>query len=118
MDHAYFYSEGKGMPGRGEIEGEDPFYGIYLEMVRETMVDLAEKRRLHFNRPSGFNAPIIYHAMGEGAVSCGSEPRNIRLEEKVATLHSNCVLSFDVEKTRQIVQSFYGEAAEAPKADL
>lgn len=118
MEHAYFYSEGRGLSGRGDIEGEDPYYSLYLEMIRETMIDLAEERRGCFNRSSGFTAPIIYHAMGEGGISCGAEPGNIRLEEEVATLHSNCVLSFDVEKTRQIVQTFYGEAAQVPKADL
>ena len=34
------------------------------------------------------------------------------------TLHSNCVLSFDVDKPRAKVREFYGEAAEKPQADL
>ncbi|MBI3083616.1 MAG: methyltransferase domain-containing protein [Candidatus Omnitrophica bacterium] len=37
---------------------------------------------------------------------------------EVAFLHSNCVLSFDVEKPRKIVQQFYGQAAEEPQAEL
>jgi len=37
---------------------------------------------------------------------------------EVAFLHSNCVLSFDVEKPRKIVQQFYGQAAEQPQPEL
>jgi SAM-dependent methyltransferase len=36
----------------------------------------------------------------------------------VLTLHSNCVLSFDVDKPRQLVREFYGKAAERPNTEL
>jgi SAM-dependent methyltransferase len=36
----------------------------------------------------------------------------------VLTLHSNCVLSFDVDKPRALVREYYGKAAETPQAQL
>jgi SAM-dependent methyltransferase len=39
-------------------------------------------------------------------------------ERPVLTLHSNCVLSFDVDKPRAKMREFYGEAAERPQAGL
>jgi MoaA/NifB/PqqE/SkfB family radical SAM enzyme/SAM-dependent methyltransferase len=116
MEQSYFYTEG--LTGEGNPEGEDPYYDLYLEMIKETLSDLAEGRKKLFNRKSGYNAPLIYQAMGEGAISCGSDAGAFELEKEVATLHSNCVLSFNVEKTREMVQSFYGKAAEEPQKEL
>ncbi|MBI1820120.1 MAG: radical SAM protein, partial [Nitrospirae bacterium] len=97
IEHSYFYT--KSLTGKGDIEGEDPYYDLYINLIKETMVDLAESRKNQFNLKSGFQAPIIYHAMGEGAISCGSDGSGIEVEKEVALLHSNCVLSFNVEKT-------------------
>ena len=36
----------------------------------------------------------------------------------VRTLHSSCVVSFDVDRPRAIVRAYYGDAATTPKADL
>ncbi|MBI3011175.1 MAG: methyltransferase domain-containing protein [Candidatus Omnitrophica bacterium] len=55
--------------------------------------------------------------MGDGAVVCGTTELGDN-DTEVAFLHSNCVLSFDVEKPRKIVQEFYGEAAEKPQKEL
>jgi hypothetical protein len=42
--------------------------------------------------------------------------RDIMFE--LGTAHSNCILSFDVEKPHRIVQEFYGQAAEKPQPEL
>ncbi|MBI1824038.1 MAG: methyltransferase domain-containing protein [Nitrospirae bacterium] len=116
IEHSYFYT--KGLTGKGDIEGEDPYYDLYIDLIKETMADLAENRRSQINLKSGFQAPIIYHAMGEGAISCGTEGSGMEVEKEVSLLHSNCVLSFNVEKTRHLVQAFYGKAAEVPQKEL
>jgi MoaA/NifB/PqqE/SkfB family radical SAM enzyme/ubiquinone/menaquinone biosynthesis C-methylase UbiE len=105
IEHSYFYSD-------GDVLGDDPYYGIYTELIKDIMKDLAKKGRGSFNKKSGYNAPLIFHAMGDGAVDCGMD------SEDVNTLHSNCVLSFNVEKPYKVIQEFYGRAAEEPKADL
>ncbi len=115
IEHSFFHSEGEN--GTGTILGEDPYYSLYLEMIKDVMFDLAREKRTGVNTRSGFSVPPVYHAMGEGGVVCGMKEELIS-EEEVSTLHSNCVLSFDVEKPHKIVQDFYGEAAEAPQADL
>jgi ubiquinone/menaquinone biosynthesis C-methylase UbiE len=110
IEHSFFFSTMKN--GRGNILGEDPYYRIYTELVMDIMKELAKRGRESFNKRSGYNAPIIYHAMGENTVVCGVDTGYVR------TLHSNCVLSFDVEKPYRVVQEFYGKAADEPKADL
>ena len=81
------------------------------------MFDLAQAARSSFNTRSGYAAPVIYHAMGQDAIVCGTEEVLLG-EQDVSTLHSNCVLSFDVEKPHRIVQEFYGMAAVQPQAEL
>ncbi|MBI3324802.1 MAG: methyltransferase domain-containing protein [Candidatus Omnitrophica bacterium] len=56
--------------------------------------------------------------MGEGAITCGQAHPSRTGPVEVATLHSNCVLAFDVEKPRAVVRGFYTKAAEQPQAEL
>lgn len=97
----------------------DPHYPLYVHLAKRIMRDLAERGRAVHNTRSGYTPPPIYHAMGRGAIPSGTftalpGPETITL----GTLHSNCVLSFDVEKPRKVVQHFYGGAAEQPQVDL
>ncbi|HEY5593691.1 MAG TPA: methyltransferase domain-containing protein, partial [Nitrospiria bacterium] len=117
IEHSYFSSESRNGTGAGTILGEDPYYPLYREIIQDVMHDLARKKRGAFNTRSGFSAPVIYHAMGEGGIVCGANEELIG-DPAVSTLHSNCVLSFDVEKPHKIVQEFYGKAAEKPQAEL
>ncbi len=105
IEHSYFYSA-------GDVLGDDPYYGIYTELIKDIMKDLAKRGREGFNKKSGYNAPLIFHTMGEGGEVCVGDSGD------VSTLHSNCVLSFDVERPYRVIQEFYGRAAEQPKADL
>ncbi len=114
IEHAYLYSK--------ELHGADPYCTLYKEMIADALIELAEEKRRVFNTRSGFNAPVIFKAMGEGAVVCGTTQPSPLYQEGikgcVKTLHSNCVLSFDIDKARQIVRTFYGRAAKEPQAEL
>ncbi len=109
-EHAWSFSEGDPL-------APDPYYPIQLALVRRVMTTLGKEKRARANRRSGYDAPVVLHAMGEGAIACGTADGALA-EQPVLTLHSNCVLSFDVDKPRAKVREYYAAAAEQPKADL
>ena len=109
LEHSYFFS--------GDFLGNDPYYPLYQALLLEAMDALAARKAALVNRRGGYDAPRIYHAMGDGAVVCGTSELGAH-DVEVAFLHSNCVLSFDVEKPRQLVREFYGQAAAQPQAEL
>jgi len=109
IEHSYFFS--------GNFLGDDPYYSLYRALLVDAMDALTAQKAALVNKRSGYDAPRIFHAMGDGAVVCGTTELSAD-ETEVAFLHSNCVLSFDVEKPRKIVQQFYGQAAEQPQAEL
>ncbi len=108
-EHAFWSS--------GDLLGQDPYYPITMRLVRHTMTSLAREKLARRNLRSGYDAPLVLHAMGEGAIACGTADGALA-ERPVLTLHSNCVLSFDVDKPRAKMREFYGEAAEQPQAEL
>ena len=110
IEHSYFFG--------GDFLAEDPYYELYVGMIRDIMVELADQQRALVNRRSGYDAPRVFHAMGEGAVYCGAGDLAIDPSTTVSTLHSNCVLSFDIDKPRQVVRKFYTNAAVTPQAEL
>jgi SAM-dependent methyltransferase len=81
------------------------------------MREIAEAGKAARNLRSGYDVPALYHAMGEGSIACGLAD-GTAAEMPVLTLHSNCVLSFDVDKPRALVRDYYGKAAEIPQAEL
>lgn len=105
LEHAFFWS--------GSFLGGDPYAPLMAELTRDLMADLARAGRARAQRRAGRDAPVVYHAMGEGALACGDE-----VPGAVRTLHSNCVLAFDVDRPRALMRAFYGEAAVEPKQDL
>lgn len=109
-EHAWCFSG-------GDLLAPDPYYPIQLALVRRVMTTLGKEKRERTNRRSGYDAPLVLHAMGEGAIACGTADGTLA-EQPVLTLHSNCVLSFDVDRPRAKVREFYGAAAEQPEADL
>jgi MoaA/NifB/PqqE/SkfB family radical SAM enzyme/ubiquinone/menaquinone biosynthesis C-methylase UbiE len=115
IEHSYFYAESR--TGIGNILGEDPYEGLYREMIRDIMAELSTAKRASVNTRSGYAAPLVLHAMGQDSIHCGTEQILLGVQD-VSTLHSNCVLSFDVEKPHRIVQEFYGKAADQPQAEL
>ncbi|HIA13890.1 MAG TPA: methyltransferase domain-containing protein [Nitrospirales bacterium] len=112
IEHSYFFSEQQ--PGENHVLDEDPYYGLYVELCKDIMVRLAESKRSAFNAKSGFDGPILFHVMGEGMATCGSH----FWDTQVTTLHSNCVLAFNVETPHVIIQDFYSKAAEVPQPEL
>ncbi len=132
LEHAYAFSApghgpgpaGNPGPGGGRavalaerLAAPDPYYGVQAALVRRVWDELVEEAARRVNRKSGYDAPRIVRAMGETAIACGTADGALA-EKEVLTLHSNCVLSFDVDKPRLIVRDFYGRAAEKPQADL
>ena len=109
LEHAWCFT--------GSFTGVDPYYPLTAAMTRRAMIELGEEKRGRRNGRSGYDAPVVLHAMGEGAIACGTADGALA-EQPVLTLHSNCVLSFDVDKPRAKVRDFYGAAAETPQAEL
>lgn len=101
----------------GDFLAVDPYYSITVELTKRVMRELGEEKRARKNLRSGYDAPLVLHAMGEGAIACGTADGALA-EEPVLTIHSNCVLSFDVDKPRANVREFYGNAADKPDAEL
>ncbi|HXI20441.1 MAG TPA: radical SAM protein, partial [Gemmatimonadales bacterium] len=109
-EHAWCFSGGDSL-------GDDPYYPVQLALIRRVMTTLGREKRDRRNRRSGYDAPVVLHAMGEGAVACDTADGRLA-EQPVLTLHSNCVLSFDVDRPRARVREYYGNAAEKPQPDL
>lgn len=109
LEHAWCFT--------GDFLGADPYYPIALALTKRVMTTLGAEKRARKNLRSGYDAPLVLHAMGEGAIACGTADGALA-EQPVLTLHSNCVLSFDVDKPRAKMREFYGNAAEAPVAEL
>lgn len=109
LEHAWCFT--------GDFLGIDPYYPIAVALTKRVMRELGEEKRSRRNLRSGYDAPLVLHAMGEGAIACGTADGALA-EEPVLTLHSNCVLSFDVDKPRAKMREFYGDAAETPQAEL
>ncbi len=107
LEHAYFWG--------GSLDAHDPYCELHKEMYRDAWQDLVHERRAHQpGMRAGFDAPVALAAMGEEGVHCATE------EEPPAVLvsRSECVLSFDLDAPRTVVQEFYGDAAETPQAEL
>jgi radical SAM protein with 4Fe4S-binding SPASM domain len=107
VEHAYFYG--------GSILAHDPYCALHQKMIGDALfARAAERAAVHTNGRSGFDAPVVFTAMGEGAVHCASH----EVEAPVTFSHSECVVSFDLDAPRAKVREFYGEAAEEPQAEL
>ncbi len=107
VEHSYFHG--------GSITAHDPYCELHRAMIGDVMEDLAgERKAVLTNGKSGFNAPVAFTAMGEGAENCASG----EVPPAVATSHSECVLSFDLDAPRELVREFYAQAAEEPDAEL
>ncbi|MFQ5685263.1 MAG: methyltransferase domain-containing protein [Candidatus Scalindua sp.] len=133
IEHSFFYSENgfkletDKFPSDIGIHALDPYCDLHKEITKNVIFELAEARKKMMDRKTGFSAPTVLRSMGEGALNCGSEIPDYEMgtlnsepqtPNSVHTLHSNCVLSFDVDKPRSIVREFYGKAAEEPQEEL
>jgi len=119
IEHSYLFSAdaSASLTLEQHLAAPDPYYLIQTSLVRRVWDELAAEAAARVNRRSGYDAPRIIRSMGEIGIACGSAD-GANAERDVLTLHSNCVLSFDVDKPRQLVRDFYGAAAETPQAEL
>ncbi|MBI5746462.1 MAG: methyltransferase domain-containing protein [Nitrospirae bacterium] len=110
IEHTYLHS--------GQFLGEDPFSEFYERWIIETLFAIAGERAKR-RTPSGYDRPILLAAMGEDALleedQSGINPVG---GFEVSLSPSACVLSVDPDKSRRIVQDFYGEAAKSPQPQL
>ena len=140
IEHSFFYSENGFKPEMDQFPADigihalDPYCNLHKDITKNVIFELAEARKKMMDKKTGFSAPTVLRSMGEGALNCGSQIADcgiedlkseiadpqfaIRNPQSVYTLHSNCVLSFDVDKPRSIVREFYGKAAEEPQEEL
>jgi len=136
IEHSFFYSENgfkletDRFPSDIGVHALDPYCDLHKEITKNVIFELAEAGKKMMDRKTGFSAPTVLRSMGEGASVCGADeqvPESgfdnrqspiVGHQSQVHTLHSNCVLSFDVDKPRSIVREFYGKAAEEPQEEL
>jgi MoaA/NifB/PqqE/SkfB family radical SAM enzyme/SAM-dependent methyltransferase len=120
IEHSYVFSAGENggsAPLESHLAAPDPYYPIQVALVRRVWDELVAEAKAAVNRRSGYDVPRVLRAMGERSIACGAAD-GLLAEREVLALHSNCVLSFDVDKPRSLVRQFYGKAAETPQADL
>lgn len=111
IEHSYFYG--------GSLEAHDPYCELHKAMFDDALVDLTESRRALGRRAkSGFKAPYVFTGMGDGAIHCAHDEDHNGDLPGVKTIHSECVLSFDLDAPRKLVRNFYGDAADTPQEDL
>lgn len=104
--------------GQHGFLGPDPYCALHMGLVEDAFGRLAAERRALHNARTGFDAPRIDRAMGQGAVLCGDDTVDLAPEPGVRLRHSECVLSYDLDAARRLVRAFYGGAAEEPQTDL
>ncbi len=118
LEHSYSYSLGRTpQNGHGSFDYLDPYCELYQGLISDSIFELAAEGRRAQRIVTGYNAPVIYHAMGERNLAC-APGGDLEAYAPVQTSHSNCVLSMDIEKPRSLVQDFYARAAETPQAAL
>ena len=133
IEHTYFYTASTF--GKGDLEGLDPYSELHEYIINTSLYELAQESARKFNRASGFDSPIVYKSMGEEVLDCNingngntngngissnGHPNGIHnyTDLIIEVSHSNCVLTYDFDKSRESVRDFYGKAAEQPQADL
>jgi radical SAM protein with 4Fe4S-binding SPASM domain len=115
IEHSYWAGTADGRP---TILGADPYCELWKASVADAFEGMAQEGLSRVNRKAGFDAPHVVRAMGDGERHCASEHRPRPGEVTVSTLHSNCVLSADLDLARERVRTYYGKAAESPEKDL
>jgi radical SAM protein with 4Fe4S-binding SPASM domain len=118
VEHSFSFGLGQARAGgHGPFDFLDPYCELYQGVITDRIFALAAEGRRRHRTDTGFGAPVVYHAMGDGNLACapGGEAETYA---PVRTSHSNCVLSHDIEQPRSLVQDFYARAAETPQEAL
>ena len=66
IEHSFFHSQGT--TGTGSVLGADPYCDVYKSLISDSFSRLAVEKGAQFNKRSGFDAPIVLHAMGDESV--------------------------------------------------
>ncbi len=118
LEHSFSYGLGRTRSnGKGSFDYLDPYCDLYQGLITDCMFALAEGGRDRHRTDTGFGAPVIYHAMGEGNAAC-APGGDAEAFAPVRTVSSNCVLATDFGRSHALVRDFYGQAAEKPQAEL
>jgi radical SAM protein with 4Fe4S-binding SPASM domain len=119
IEHSFSYSLGRTpMNGRGSLDYLDPYCELYQGLITDRLFELAAEGRAAHRADTGYNAPVVYHAMGEGNMAC-APGGDLEAYAPVRTSGSNCVVPpSGLDRPRALVQSFYARAAETPQAAL
>jgi radical SAM protein with 4Fe4S-binding SPASM domain len=114
LEHSFSFSLGNGARD-GSFDHLDPYCDLYQGLITDGLFDAARRGRAAHRTDTGYGAPVVYHAMGEGNPACAAGGETASFAP-VRTLSSNCVLTTD--RSRSLVQDFYARAAEQPQAAL
>jgi len=118
VEHSFSFGLGRtSAKGDGSFDLLDPYCDLYKGVITDNLFALATEGRDRHRGDTGFGAPVVYHAMGDGSLAC-APGGDLEAYAPVRTSHSNCVLSHDIEKPRSLVQDFYSRAAETPQESL
>jgi radical SAM protein with 4Fe4S-binding SPASM domain len=118
LEHAFSFGLGRAQTnGHGAFDYMDPYCDLYQALIADSLFALAAEGRARHRTDTGFTAPVVYHAMGEGNPDCAAGGDEAAFAP-VRTTSSNCVLPIDLARPRALVQEFYGRAAEEPQAEL
>jgi radical SAM protein with 4Fe4S-binding SPASM domain len=118
VEHAYSFSLGRtSRNGHGSFDFMDPYCDLYQGQLTDRLFELAGEARAAHRGDTGFGAPVVYRAMGDDHLGCApggdlGEPPPVR------TGHSNCVVTVSLDRPRELVREFYGNAAETPQPEL
>ncbi|MGC8916621.1 MAG: methyltransferase domain-containing protein [Thermoanaerobaculum sp.] len=119
LEHAFAFGlaqNGGRRPLLELLSGPDPYDAVYRALIGkvwEESIACAKTRLVHGPK----DVPRVWCFGGERSVTCGSVDAHLAARPFLTT-HSNCVLSFDVDKPRSLVRAFYSRAAETPQPEL
>jgi len=118
VEHAFSFSLGRTPSnGSGSFDYLDPYCDLYQGLITDSLFALVEEGRAAHRTDTGFGAPVVYRAMGDGNLAC-APGGDASAFAPVRTSSSNCVLTPDAAVSHRLVQEFYGRAAERPQAEL
>lgn len=118
IEHSFSFGLGRPpMNGYDSFDYMDPYCDLYQGLITDSLFALAAEGRARHRTDTGFGAPVVYHAMGEGNLTC-APGGDAEAFAPVRTTSSNCVLTTDLTRSRALVQAFYAKAADKPQAEL
>jgi radical SAM protein with 4Fe4S-binding SPASM domain len=117
LEHSYSFGLGMGAGNGHAFDVLDPYCDLYKGIITDRLFELAAEGHRAQRTDTGFGAPVIYHAMGEGNLDC-APGGSAEAFAPVRTTRSNCVQPAGLEEPRGLVEEFYARAAATPQAGL